>query len=76
MKITTSGIDVAKSVFSIHGVDGRGKCVLKQQVRREQLLEMMAKLEPCLVGMEACSGAHHLARELRKLGHGARIMAP
>ena len=76
MKITTIGIDLAKSVFSIHGVDGRGKCVLKRQVQREQVLEAMGKLEPCLVGMEACSGAHHFARELRKLGHDARIMAP
>src|SRR3954447_19078734 len=76
MKITTIGIDLAKSVFSIHGVDQHGKCVLKRQVRREQLLEMMARLEPCLIGMEACSGAHHFARELRKLGHDTRIMAP
>ena len=75
MKITTIGIDLAKSAFSIHGVDEHGKGVLKRQVRREQLLEVMAKLEPCSVGMEACSGAHHFARELRKLGHEARIMA-
>jgi transposase len=76
MKITTIGIDLAKSVFSIHGVDEHGKSVLKRQVRRDQLLELMAKLEACLVGMEACSGAHHFARALRKLGHDARIMAP
>jgi transposase len=76
MKITTIGIDLAKSVFSIHGVDEHGKCALKRQVRREQLLEVMAKLPACLVGMEACSGAHHFARELRKLGHDPRIMAP
>src|SRR3954470_15986135 len=76
MKITTIGIDLAKSVFSIHGVDQHGKCALKRQVRREQLLEMMARLEPCLIGMEACSGAHHFARERRKLGHDTRIMAP
>jgi transposase len=76
MKITTVGIDLAKSVFSIHGVDEHGKSVLKRQVRREQLLEVLAKLEPCLVGMEACSGAHHFARELCRLGHPARIMAP
>jgi transposase len=76
MKITTIGIDLAKSVFSIHGVDEHGKSVLKRQVRREQVFEVMARLEPCLIGMEACSGAHHFARELRKLGHDARIMAP
>ena len=76
MKITTIGIDLAKSVFSIHGVDQHGRCVLKRQVRREQLLDLTARLEPCLIGMEACSGAHHFARELRKLGHDARIMAP
>ena len=69
MKITTIGIDLAKSVFSIHGVDEHGKCVLKRQVRRDQLLEVTARLEPRLIGMEACSGAHHFARELRKLGH-------
>ena len=75
MKITTVGIDLAKSVFSLHGVDQHGKSVLKRQVRREQVLEVMAKLEPCLVGMEACSGAHHFGRELCRLGHQARIMA-
>ncbi len=51
MKITTMGIDLAKSVFSIHAVDEHGKCVLKKQVRRDQLLEVMACLEPCLIGM-------------------------
>ena len=76
MKITTVGIDLAKSVFSVHGVDQHGKGALKRQVRREQLFEVMAKLEPCLVGMEACSGAHHFARRLSELGHQARIMAP
>jgi transposase len=76
MKITTVAIDLAKSVFNLHGVDQRGKSVLKRQVRREQLLEVMTKLEPCLVGVEACSGAHHFARELRRLEHQARIMAP
>jgi transposase len=76
MKITTIGIDLAKSVFSVHGVDEHGKTVLKRQVRREQLLDLMARFEPCLIGMEACSGAHHFARELGKLGHDARIMAP
>jgi transposase len=76
MKITTVGIDLAKSVFSIHGVDGCGKSALNRQVRRDQLLEVIAKLEPCLVGMEACSGAHHFARALGRLGHQPRIMAP
>lgn len=67
--IQTIGIDLAKNVFSIHGVDAYGKCVLRKTVKRNKLLEIFANLPPCLVGMEACSGAHHWARELSKLGH-------
>ncbi len=73
--IQTIGIDLAKNVFSIHGVDAYGKCVLRKTVKRNRLLEVFANLPPCLVGMEACSGAHHWARELSKLGHTPRIMA-
>lgn len=76
MNVTTVGIDLAKNVFSVHGVDAHGKLVLKKTVSRGKLLELFANLPPAIVGMEACSGAHHWARQLRALGHDARIMAP
>jgi len=76
MKVTTSGIDVAKSVFQVHGVDERGKAVLRRQVRRAQLLLFFSKLEPCLIGMEACASSHYWARKLTALGHTVRLMAP
>jgi len=76
MKITRLGIDLAKQVFQLHGVDERGHRVLRRQVRRAQLLEYLARLEPCLIGMEACAGAHHWARRLRELGHDVRLIAP
>ena len=57
-QITTVGIDLAKSVFSLHGVSGAGQVVLRRTVRRDQLLQAVAGLSPCLIGMEACSGAH------------------
>jgi transposase len=59
MEITTIGVDLAKNVFQVHGVDQRGKVVLRKQLRREQMVEFFAKLSPCLVGMEACGSAHH-----------------
>jgi transposase len=76
MKVTALGIDLAKNVFSVHGVDGRGKTVVHRGLRRRQLLPFMRQLEPCLVGMEACGGAHYWAREMAKLGHRARLMSP
>ena len=75
MKITTVGLDLAKNVFTLHGVDARGNTALRKTVRRAKLLELFAQLPACIVGMEACSGAQHWARELRKLGHDPRIMA-
>ena len=75
MKITTVGLDLAKSVFTLHGVDHYGNAVLRKTVRRAKLLELFAQLPACVVGMEACSGAQHWARELRKLGHDPRLMA-
>jgi len=75
-KITTVGIDLAKRVFALHGVDGTGRVVLKKTVRREQLVELVAKLPPCLIGMEACSGAHAWARQFEQFGHTVRLMAP
>ena len=76
MKITTVGIDLAKNVFQIHGVDERGKAVLRKQLRRAQLAEFFANLPPCLIGMEACASAHHWGRTLERLGHAVRLMAP
>jgi len=76
MKVTTLGIDLAKSIFRLHGVDGRGAVVLRRQVTRKQLLPFLAKLSPCLIGMEACAGAHYWAREVEKLGHTVRLMSP
>ena len=76
MKITTVGIDLANSVFQVHGVDQRGKVVLKKQLKRSQLLTFFGNLPPCLIGMEACGGAHHWARRFQNLGHEVRLMAP
>ena len=76
MKITTSGIDVAKSVFQVHGVDERGDVALRRQIRRSQLLVFFSRLEPCLIGMEACASSHYWARKLTALGHTVRLMAP
>jgi len=77
MSIVTVGIDLAKNVFAVHGVDDNGKAVLvKPKVSREQLLPLMAQLPPCVIGMEACSGAHHWARQFRPHGHTIRLMAP
>jgi transposase len=70
------GIDLGKSVFAIHGVDEKGETVLRKTLRRGQVLAFFAKLEPCLVGMEACSSAHYWGRELAKLGHEVRLMPP
>lgn len=59
MKLTTVGIDLAKSVFQIHGVDERGKVILKKQLKRSQMMAFFVNLPPCLIGMEACGSAHH-----------------
>jgi len=77
MTIVFVGIDLAKSVFALHGVDEGGKAVLvAPKVSRDKLLEKLAALPPCTVGMEACSGAHHWARQFQTLGHTVRLMAP
>lgn len=76
MKITTVGIDLAKNVFQVHGVDGRGTVVLRKQLRRDQVTAFFANLPPCVIGMEACGSAHHWARTLRRLGHDARLISP
>lgn len=76
MKITTIGIDLAKNVFQVHGADGRGKAVLRKQLRRDQMTVFFANLEPCLIGLEACGSAHHWARQLQALGHTVKLIAP
>src|SRR5450631_2751282 len=74
MQITTIGLDIAKNVFQIHGIDAKEKVVVRKQLRRSQVIAFFAALPPCLVGMEACATAHYWARELRKLGHEVRLM--
>jgi transposase len=76
MKITTIGIDLAKEVFQVHGVDTHGKAVLRKQLRRGEMAKFFANLEPCLIGMEACGSAHHWARKLGGFGHTVKLMAP
>lgn len=77
MAIVTLGIDLAKNVFALHGVDATGKAVLvRPSVPRGKLLEVVASLPPCLIGMEACSGAHHWARLFQAHGHTVRLIAP
>ncbi|MBT2794778.1 IS110 family transposase [Paraburkholderia strydomiana] len=77
MAIVTLGIDLAKNVFALHGVGSTGKPELvRPEIRRSRLLELVGSLPPCLIGMETCSGAHHWAREFEKLGHTVRLMAP
>ena len=77
MSIITVGIDLAKNIFAVHGVDENGKAALiKPKVSRDQLLPLIAQLPPCLIGIEACSGAHHWARQFREYGHTVKLMAP
>jgi transposase len=73
-KITTVGVDLAKSAFSVHGVDANGRTVLRKTVRRDKLMELIASLPPCLIGMEACGGAHEWARQFQCHGHRVGIM--
>lgn len=76
MRVMTVGIDLAKNVFQVHGVNEHGKAVLKKQLKRDKVTEFFANLQPCLIGMEACGSSHHWARKLRDLGHDVRLMAP
>jgi transposase len=77
MVTVTVGIDLAKNVFAVHGVDETGKPVLvRPEVPRAKLMELIANVPPCLISMEACSGAHHWAREFSKFGHTVRLIAP
>jgi len=77
MPIVTIGIDLARNVFAVHGVDETGKAILvKPRVSRDQLATLIAQLPACLIGMEACSGAHHWARVFQQHGHTVKLMAP
>lgn len=76
MNVTTMGIDLAKNVFQLHGVNERGKAILTKKVTRRKLLETVAKLPSCLIGMEACATSHYWGREFEKLGHTVRLMSP
>ncbi|MEW6296912.1 MAG: IS110 family transposase [Thermodesulfobacteriota bacterium] len=75
MQVERSGLDIAKSSFQVHGVDAHGKVVVRKQLSRSKVLPYFAPLPPCLVGLEACGGAHYWARELQRLGHDVRLMA-
>src|SRR5476649_1286476 len=74
--ITTIGLDIAKSVFQVHGVDAGGQVVIRRQLKRRHVLTFFQKLSPCLAGIEACASAHHWSRELQELGHTVRLMPP
>ena len=74
--ITTIGLDIAKSVFQVHGVDAGGQVVLRRQLKRRYVLAFFGKLAPCLVGIEACASSHYWARRLQALGHNVRLMPP
>jgi transposase len=76
MQITTIGLDLAKSVFQVHGVDAAGQVTVRKKLRRAEMLKFFEGLAPCLVGMEACATAHHWARQLSALGHEVRLMPP
>lgn len=71
--ISTIGLDVAKSVFQVHGVDAAGQVVIRRQLRRRQVLAFFQKLPRCLVGIEACASSHHWSRQLQALGHAVRV---
>jgi transposase len=73
-EVTTIGLDLAKSVFQVHGIDASGKPIVRRQLRRRQVLSFFQKLPPCLVGMEACATSHYWAREIAVLGHEVRMM--
>ena len=74
--ITTIGLDIAKSVFQVHGVDAEGNVVIRRQFKRRYVLAFFQKLPPCLIGIEACASSHHWSRELQALGHTVRLMPP
>ena len=74
IKLQVIGLDLAKNVFQAHGIDGSGQVRLKRKLRRDEIIDFFATLEPTFIGMEACATAHHWARELSALGHEVRLM--
>lgn len=76
LAVTTIGLDIAKSVFQVHGIDTAGSVVVRQQLKRSRVLGFFRKLSPCVVGIEACASSHHWSRELQALGHTVRLMPP
>jgi transposase len=76
MDVRTLGIDLAKNLFQVHGVDGQGRTIVQRQLRRRQLMPFVAQLQPCPVAMEACGGAHYWAREIARRGHEVKLMSP
>ena len=74
--VTTIGLDIAKSVFQVHGIDAEGKVLIRRQLKRRYVLAFFQKLSPCLVGIEACATSHHWSRELKAFGHMVRLMPP
>jgi transposase len=74
--VTTIGLDIAKSVFQVHGIDTAGNVIIRRQLKRRYVLAFFAKLPPCLIGIEACATSHYWSRELKKLGHTVRLMPP
>jgi transposase len=74
--VTTIGLDIAKSVFQVHGVDANGQVVIRRRLKRRCILAFFQKLPPCLVGIEACASSHHWSRDLQALGHTVRLMPP
>jgi transposase len=74
--VTTIGLDIAKSVFQVHGIDAEGKVILRRQLKRRYVMAFFQKLPPCLVGIEACASSHHWSRELQACGHTVRLMPP
>jgi transposase len=76
MEITTIGLDLAKNVYQVHAINGSGEVVVRKALRRAQVIRFFERLDPCLVGIEACGTSHHWAREIRRLGHEVRLMPP
>jgi transposase len=74
--ITTIGLDIAKSVFQVHGVDAAGQAVIRRQLKRRYVLAFFQKLTSCLISIEACASSHYRSRELKALGHTVRLMPP
>src|SRR6266513_2361105 len=74
--VTTIGLDIAKMVFQVHGVDAEGKVIIRRKLKRRYVAAFFQKLPPCLVGIEACASSHHWSRELKALGHTVRLMPP